>query len=481
MLLSVMSGVVMANDNVGSQIYNNGLHGQRACVECHLKSGKGMPEGNVIVLPINYKSLSEQYNGIPVVGRETIIDRNSMDKAIQTYLQNTFHKIPSRPGYTESTIKKVIKTGIDPASRKLNPIMPTFSYNDNEIASLIEYLKSMDAQPLVGVTSDSVNIVSIITDSTNDYDKTAFDDKLKEFFTIHNSQGNKVISDFRKISYNTWKLTGPTDTWSSQLEEYYKNNPPFMIVGGFADNWQPIQDFSESHKVPTLLPITNVPGKTPSTYTFYWNEGLYGEGMIAGDYVTHQYPTKSVSIIGDQDNDYAVGAKTVLKYAANNPVSEVIIPTTANVNTIKALLRANKIVVVSATLLGDGIHEFDDQEKKNLQIVYPYWIPQPDDTQFKFRLPRFGATMYGITADQRVTYKANTIKHLLGDMFTRFRGDFTSNHVIDVIGTIMIGGEMNVTDDSPYEHISFSTKTRFIASKPQIVKLTAGNHIEISK
>lgn len=478
-LLSLFSTITIADDNIGSDIYNNGLRGQRACVECHLKSGKGMPEGNVIVLPINYKSLMQPYNGIPVVGRETIIDKNAMEKAMQIYLNNTYHGAPSRPAYTEKSFEKVIKTGINPSKRELNPIMPKFSYTDSEISSLLAYLKSIDGQPLVGVSGNSVNIVTIVTDTTKDYDKEAFDGKIHEFIAIHNRHGKKVIEDFKTIQYNTWKLTGSPDTWKPQLEEYYKNHPPFLIIGGFADEWSVIHEFSDKYKVPTLLPITNKPVMEQSPYTFYWNGGLYSEGEVAGEYVKEHYPNNSVAVIGDLTNDYIVGATTVLGTASTDPSRDVIIPTTANVNTIKALLRAKKTVVVSGTILGEGIHEFSNEEKENLKIVYPYWIPQPDDTQFKYRLPRFGATMYGIAVDNRVTYKANTINHLLGDIFTRLRGDFTSNHLVDVIGTIMIGGDMNVTDDSPFEHISFSTKNRFIGSKPQMVQLTDNNHIKL--
>jgi hypothetical protein len=448
MVIAIAGSSVHAD--FGKEIYYKGLHGQRACVECHLQSGSGMIEGASIVLPINKQALFSSYSGLPTVGRETLTNGNMYEKSVHKYVIDKYGKIPARPAYNDKTLETAITKGIDPSNRHLEVIMPKYTYSGTELKSLVSFLKTLNTEKPVGVTTDRMKLVTIVSDGIPESDVKIFENKIKQFVFLHNRSASKVIKDFRAIDYSIWKLTGDQSTWPKQLEEKYKQTPPTLIVSGMVTgSWDTIQQFSEDKHIPTLLPITDAPGLTPSIYTYYWTKGLSGEGDSADEYI-----------------------KSHPEY----------IKAFGNYEEIKSQLSSGKKLVVSATMLGKDLLNLTTEQRKKVKIVYPYYIPQEANATFRFRTPRYGevpGVQSSVIVDSRIEYKANTIEHLLGDIMTRLRGDFTSNHIADVIGTIMIGGDMGVSDDSPYTHISFNPRQRFVGSIPQIVNLTEDDKISI--
>lgn len=466
-------------DQLGTKIYNEGINGQRACVECHLHSGQGMIEGDNIVLPINGKAIFSAYDGIPIVGRESVEHYNADLKAVQQYLVNKFGKPPARPAYTEKSLAKLFEHGIDSAGRKMAPLMPAYHFNKQELNALTLYLKKLDILVPVGVDEHKINFVTIISEEATQKESTSqFINKLQEFATMHNTRARKIIHDFRAIDYSFWVLKGPKETWRQQLEQKYSQKQPALIVSGIADDWTPIHNFSEEHHIPTLLPVTEQPSLEKSTYTFYWTRGQVAEGEIAG-----REAGPNAVVIGSETD---VRVREVLavnhQIKLNEPIDQF--ETVISFDTydkLQPLLQSNKKLILSAALLGRDIHSFTAEQLSRIQIVYPYWIPQDADKKLSYRRPHFGeqpGVNADIVVDNRAVYKANTINHLLGDVLTRLRGNFTSNNIVDKISTVMVGGDMGVTDDSPYEHMSFSPAQRFIASNPQLVKVTSDGRIQ---
>ena len=86
--------------------------------------------------------------------------------------------------------------------------------------------------------------------------------------------------ELRQMSLARWELKGSPETWREQLEEYYRKEPVFALLGGITTKeWRPVHEFSEDHAIPCLFPITDLPFVSPNGwYTLYFSKGYYQEG-----------------------------------------------------------------------------------------------------------------------------------------------------------------------------------------------------------
>jgi protein SCO1 len=91
--------------------------GQFACINCHGVSGIGKTEATLSVPPINWASLAQP---------------RASDGIFR-----------SRVGYDAATFARVLRFGIDANGQHLSQTMPTFAFNDDEVASLLGYLKAI--------------------------------------------------------------------------------------------------------------------------------------------------------------------------------------------------------------------------------------------------------------------------------------------------------------------------------------------------
>ena len=103
------------------------------CINCHKKDGTGNPEGGIVPSDIRWSQLTKHYGNDSQSGR-------------------------SHPAYTESSLRKVISMGIDPAGNKLNTVMPRYSMSRTDIDNLIAYLKVLDHNDQQGVTDQSISL-----------------------------------------------------------------------------------------------------------------------------------------------------------------------------------------------------------------------------------------------------------------------------------------------------------------------------------
>ena len=100
-----------------------------ACATCHRRSGLGSWEGQTVIPPI--------------IGRYLFRPgaRNVEDEAmphVQGY-------VPHRDAYTEATLARAIREGVDPRREEARYLMPRYALDDATMASLIAYLKALTA------------------------------------------------------------------------------------------------------------------------------------------------------------------------------------------------------------------------------------------------------------------------------------------------------------------------------------------------
>jgi hypothetical protein len=330
-----------ASASVGESIYQRGILGsgaplegtrqsgslglkgaEAACVNCHRRSGLGSTEGSVTIPPISGAYLFHSRSGS---AREPVLH----------YVESVHG---NRDPYTDATLARAIRTGVDSEGRPLSVLMPRFTLDDASMAALIGYLKTLDVPRIPGVTDTLLHFATIITPDADPIKRRGMLDVLNNYFADKNriplkpsppmrTSGKTMYSKSMYIAnrhwqLHVWDLTGPADGWKSQLEKHLKDEPVMAVVSGLGgSNWGPIHEFCERRQVPCLFPNVEVPvDATGDFYSLYLSKGVLLEAeLIAkslGETAGGAPPVKTVAQIyrvGDNGQAAAAALTSVLQ------------------------------------------------------------------------------------------------------------------------------------------------------------------------
>ncbi|MCF4998493.1 ABC transporter substrate-binding protein [Pseudomonas syringae] len=106
------------------------------CANCHGTDGLGRPEGGVRPPPLNWARLTSKYG-------QTVNGRNY-------------------PGYSDSTVAKVIQQGRDPGHNRLDPSMPRFLLSMKDQRNLTAYLKRLADERDPGLDSETLHLGTLL-------------------------------------------------------------------------------------------------------------------------------------------------------------------------------------------------------------------------------------------------------------------------------------------------------------------------------
>jgi hypothetical protein len=488
------------------------------CVSCHMRGGFGSFEGGVLTTPTTGKYLYQ-----PVFNLRQLSPAEK--KTVPRYFQPLNEAPPTRPAYTDETLLFALRGGIDPTGRKFNNAMPRYFLDERDSAILIYYLKSLGSEQPPGVTESTVRFATVLTDDVPPEERDEMVATLDNYargrnFMAENSdvRSKRGFSaewmDFayrRKLSIVRWDLKGPPEAWRSQLEEYYRKEPVFALLGGMTNGeWRPIHEFSEEHRIPCILPITDLPVISETDwYTLYFSKGLYQEGEAAAGYLAKSValpPEKTVvQVFRDSREGRALASgfrNTWHDLDRLPPVEKVI--REGDVLTKEAvhqLLEKEKpsvlllwlgneavpaleaiasngnrpeMVYVSAGLLKKDLGKLPDSIRDATYITYPYAL------QVGGKLLNAGqatGTPASMPPDQRISSGTWSLWLVLNDALMMLGTNFYRDNFLDKIDCIQ---------DKPYpytdyERLSFGPGQRYAAKGCYIVQMTRGPKPELVK
>jgi hypothetical protein len=275
-----------------------------ACVNCHQRSGLGSVEGRLSIPPITGEYLFHSRGhdeGAPAL------------PYVETLRGN-------RDPYTEATLARAIREGIDSQGRPLSYLMPRFALGDDDLASLVEYLKKLGGGPSPGVSDTVVHLATIITPDADPVKRAGMLDVLEHFVVEKNSfplkpsprmwtSGKTQYSKGmymanRRWQLHVWELTGPADGWRAQLDRRLAAEPVHAVLSGLAgSNWAPVHRFCEDHAIPCLLPNVEVPVVAERDfYSLYYSKGV----LLEADLIAR-------TILGSERDPAAHGVEQVYR------------------------------------------------------------------------------------------------------------------------------------------------------------------------
>lgn len=214
-----------------------------------------------------------------------------------------------RPAYTQATLARALRSGVDAAGRMLDPLMPRYPLSDNDIEALSAYLRVLSTGPSPGVTADVVQIATLIGPDVPDDVEKAVLAVFEKYVADRNRmahqrlRGGRFPKQWKEVlrtwELNVWRPKGHSDTWTDQLIAFQKQQPVFAMVGGLSEQpWQPVHNFCESERMPCLLPNVNVPpDPVVGDYSIYFSPGLTLEAELLAAAVAKRNLTGNVLAI----------------------------------------------------------------------------------------------------------------------------------------------------------------------------------------
>lgn len=420
------------------------------CLNCHRRSGWGTAEGPVTTPAVVGSALfAPVTRGIAQMG------------TVRTTGAGT------RPAYTESSLLRAVRDGVDPAGRTLSPTMPRYAVDDETAANLAAYLRGLSAGVPEGVTADTVHLATIVTPGVSAGRRASMLDVL-ETYVRHKNAGTRNetgrrergpwdmaghVEKYRTWVLHEWTLQGAPGEWAAQLAEQYRRQPVFAVVSGLGDgDWTPVHEFAERVRVPVILPQLAFPpaeGSGDAFYSLYFSKGLGLEVEL----LAHQLESAATSARVLQVSRCGTAghaAATAMQKRAPATDSECLaagVPFTsagwarmlarrpgilvlwlgpADLQDVAALSGdraapgAVTSVYVSSTLLGDSVRDLPERIAKRALVLHPF-VPPDELDEHAFRALIWMKANALVPADRGVAINALFAVSLVADAFSHPR------------------------------------------------------------
>jgi hypothetical protein len=476
------------------------IGGQAACVNCHRHSGLGSQEARSVIPPITGQFLFHQRAG-------------SLEELELPYVPGAR---PDREPYTNDTLARAIREGMDSEGRAMSYLMPRYALNDADMSALITHLRALDHRRVPGVFDTELHFATIITPDADPVKRRGMLDVLQHFFEDRNNtqrfptsqnmmpSGNtlfvkKMFKVTRRWVLHVWEPTGPASTWTAQLQKDFEAQPVFAVLSGLGGNWDPVQAFCEQAAVPCLFPNVELPPANAEHefYSIYFSRGVRLEADLISQGLT-QGADPSIKQVrqvyrqGDIGEAAAAALAAALKtpgiHVTNRPIpagapASALAAAVHDVAATEALvlwLRPRDLAALPATpaasvylsgLMGDiDANPLPSQWRSRAHIAYPFDLPESRRVRVDYALGWF--RIRGIPlVDRQVqadTYLAcglasETLKH----MVDTFVPDYLIERLEDTVEHRIITGY--------YPRLTLGPHQRFASKGGFLVHLDAVN------
>jgi len=335
-----------------------------ACVNCHQRSGFGGREGRTLVPPITGRYL---YRPLPKDGGDRDIP----------YVEGMRGE---RAPYTDESLARAIRQGLDAQGRALDRLMPTYPLGDEDMTALVAYLKRLDQRRVAGVTESTLHFATVITPDADPVKRAAMLDVMRQFVADRNIRqlepaprmqasgkailGRSMFMVNRRWELHVWELTGAEATWQRQLERRLAAEPVFAVISGLGGrSWAPVHAFCEAARLPCLFPNVEAPPERADQdfYSLYYSRGVLLEADLIVRHLldaTGGAPASRVlQVYREADGGEAGAARlSALLSARGITVSSLALPTDAPAAAVtEATRRASEADAIVLWLRGPDL------------------------------------------------------------------------------------------------------------------------------
>ncbi|MCE1228186.1 MAG: ABC transporter substrate-binding protein [Firmicutes bacterium] len=482
-----------------------------ACASCHMQAGLGSAEGGVATPATNGEKLFRPwFRYHPFLEGE---ERRVLPESIRDALR--------RPAYTEADLERALTEGVAPDGRDLSDIMPRYALSSEEARLLVRYLKGLSATASPGVTQTTLKFATIIAGEVSAEDRADFLEVLRYRIEAHNRRGaHRDTASFRALaalegalafrdwSLSVWELKGPPGSWADQLEAHLRREPVFAVLSGLSYGpWEPIHAFSERHRLPCILPLTEHPQpQGPGWYTLYFSKGPRQEGEAAAAYLSNliqkgaeERPILQVVASTPEAQAVAKGFDAAWADRGHDAVHTVRLRPGQRPDAASLLRRIREkgapilllwagpesyaglrsvkdpsaLVLLSTSLLGPRLWELPQEIRDQARLAYPYRLFRPPASMMGqiAASPAAGSSLSLVAGDthRRIRSRAFTVMKTMEEVISHMERNFYRDHLLDTFSMLMDDLE---TD---YERLSYGPGQRFASKGCYVVRMPKGD------
>jgi cytochrome c553 len=472
-----------------------------ACMNCHRRSGLGSREGNNNIPPI-----TDRYLVHPRADSPEDLD------------------IPYIPGmrtnrepYTDATIARAIREGLDSEGKPLSNLMPQYALNDTDMAALIGYLKRLDRRTPAGVTDTVLHFATIITPDADPVKRRGMLDVLKQYFDDKNvfplgatpplrSSRKMMFMVNRRWELHVWELSGPPSTWHEQLKRYLVEQPVFAVLSGLGGkNWAPVHEFCEQEAVPCLFPNVEVPVETDQDfYSVYFSKGVLLEAELLARRILDEAggkPARAMTTVwqvyrtGDNGERGAQALAAALKGHGIAVSSRALAPGDSVTRSLRGMSRADVLVLwlrppdvaalgrlpppsdtvfMSGLLGGLDSTPLSASWRGVTRLAYPFDLPDGRRVRVDYAFGWFSIRKIPMVAPQvqADTYLAcGLLAETLGHMVDAFERDYLIERIQDMLERRILTGY--------YPRLTLAPGQRFASKGGYIVRFAEPDRVRL--
>lgn len=233
------------------------------CASCHGIDGSGRSEGGVVPSDIRWETLSKAYGVTHESGR-------------------------SHPAYTESSLKRAITEGVDPAGNPILVAMPRYRMTESDLSALMAYMRGLGEVHDPGLTSDTIRIGTVLplsgSQSALGHD---IESVLRSYFDEVNRQGGIYSRKLELVVVDPGQVQHAMRVGCERLVE----NGVFALVGGLggSDDAE-AEKFLAEQEVPHVGPLTSFAPSTAgqNRWVFYVLADLRTQSQVLVDFALRQ-------------------------------------------------------------------------------------------------------------------------------------------------------------------------------------------------
>ena len=226
-----------------------------ACVNCHRRSGLGGHEGRTTIPPVAGRYLFQS-------------DPQSSQRGGLPYAEGVR---PDREPYSDATLARAIRDGVDSSGKSLGYLMPRYALGDADMAALIAYLKTLDPRRQPGVSGAVLHLATIFTPDADPVKQQGVLDVMRQFVAERNARqrapgpqlmtseramlSKSMFRPVRQWELHVWQLRGAARDLGCPTRRLLAKQPVFAVLSGLGGReWAPVHAFCERAALPCLFP-----------------------------------------------------------------------------------------------------------------------------------------------------------------------------------------------------------------------------------
>ena len=242
------------------------------CASCHGTDGIGRPEGGVQPPDIRWSELTKVYGHVHENGRK-------------------------HPAFDENSLARVLRTGLDPASNRLDSSMPLYAMSVEDMDSLVAYLRYLETDWDPGVEKDRIQVATLLPlQGPQGGLGQAMAQVMLAYFKEVNQRGGLFG---RKLELLAIPYGNSAEATLGNLRSAFDKEGIFALVGAYTIGLdEQILDLLREQGAPLVGPFTLNPGDAfTNADIFYIHPGFAEQAVVLVEQALKEETEGNISLV----------------------------------------------------------------------------------------------------------------------------------------------------------------------------------------